>query len=1081
MWPMRPLKSMMNSMMTLIVITLTAFQLHAEDSLRDDRKISLVREVASLKEILKEVERQTDFRFFYNPEQVDVSKTISIDLKEVTLAQALEEIFRSTSITYKISGRQILLFGARRSMGLLPSDDAQSASLFMVSGTVSSSVGGPLPGVNILEKGTTNGTTTDADGRYSLGVPTGNEVLVFSFIGYQTQEVALNGRSTVEVTLAEDVQNLEEVVVLGYSSKKQTELSSSVSVVSGEQLRDVTSNNMEDMLQGKAPGVIVSNSSGDPNAAPNVIIRGSSSITAGSDPLYVVDGIIGGSANPNDIASITILKDAAATGLYGSRASNGVIIITTKSGQAGKTQVNVSSTLGFSTVTEGKYRVMNSRQLYDYQRTFWDPATFETDRPASLLSQDTDWRDLMYHTAMTQQYTIGISGGSEKTQMYVSGNYYKEEGTLGPSANEAFNVRSNISHQVNDKLKLSVRVNARARTMTEEAAGSNFMTTHENMPWDNPYNPDGSLKMGTEEEWIGRDNDNFLHGWQYNFDVANASSVTGDVIVDYQITKGLSFSSNNRASYQNTKRELYYDVRAKAGVGEGRLTNDLSNEKHFITSNRLNYIASVGDHNFGVIAVAEAESNANDMNSVTGAGLPPAIHVMDAASQIVAAPGNRSENAFSKGLVQVDYNFHDRYFLVGSLIRESSSRFGANHRAATFYTLGGSWILSNEAFMEGQDIFDFLKIRASYGVTGNAQIGDYQTLGLYSFSNQYEGHSASFPSQMENPNLTWEKAKTTDFGIDVGLFNRISLNVDLYDKTTSELLLNVELPYTTGFASVIQNVGSVRNRGVEFNLSSMNLTGAFKWQTSFNIAFNRNRVLALDQGKDILQETLRIVSEGHDLNSWYMRKWAGVDPQNGDPLWEVVTSSPGGEKTVTTTNQYNDATLQFVGSFTPDFTGGINNVFKYKGVSLSAFFNFVSGVQVYDGTMFVTDSDGAYDTENQRVLTEGESRWEKPGDIATHPKPVFGGNLNSNRESSRYLQDGSYIRLRNVRLSYDLPNTLLERIRIARASVFVSGDNLWTGTNFTGKDPQATLNRTGGQVGTYPISRKVLFGVNFGF
>ncbi|MFA5970757.1 MAG: SusC/RagA family TonB-linked outer membrane protein [Lentimicrobiaceae bacterium] len=944
-----------------------------------------------------------------------------------------------------------------------------------------------LPGATIAVTGTTTATITDVLGKYSLQVPANATSLHFTFIGMKPLDVSIGAQKEINVTLEPEITSLDELVVVGYTSRKLSQLSSSVSVISSKKLQDVTSNNVTDLLQGKAPGIVVSSATGDPNATPSIIIRGTSSITAGSDPLYVVDGIIGGNANPNDIESVTILKDAAATGLYGSRASNGVIIINTKRGKSGKTQINVSSTVGFNKVSEGNYQVMNSQQLYDYQKTFWNPTTWEQDRPSSLLAQNTNWHDLMFRTGMTQNHSISISGGSDKTQVYVSGNYYNEQGTLGPNDNKAYNIRSNISHNINDKLKLSVRLNAKTKQIEEEAAGTTFLINHENMPWDNPYNPDGSLRKGTEEGWIGRDNDNFLYDWQYNFDRTKQSSLDGDITLEYYITKDLTFSTYNRASYSNGKRELYYDVRTKAGLGEGSLTNDFNNSSQLITSNRLLYKKTFDKHNFSAIAVAEAEKNYSDFTSIMGVGLAPGLHVMNVASVLSTASSITGENAFNKGLVQLDYNFNNRYFVVGSFIRESSSRFGANNRAANFYTLGSSWIISNESFMKDQKFFDLLKIRASYGLTGNAQIGDYQTLGLYSFSTQYAGNSGSFPSQMANNNLTWEKAEMINFGLDVGLFNRISLNMEIYQKSTKALLLNVQIPYTTGFSSVIQNVGSVRNRGLEFNLNTVNLDGELRWETNFNIAFNNNRVMALDQGKDILENGIqtaaptRIISVGHDLNSWYMRKWAGVDPANGDPLWEKVTVGANGDKTVTTTNKYSDATLQFVGAFTPKFTGGINNVFIYKAFSLSALFNFVKGDQVYFTSAFVTDSDGAYDTENQKVLAPGESRWQKPGDIVTHPKPVYGGNLNSNRVSSRYLQDGSYIRMRNVRFSYELPFSLLKREKIANATVFISGDNLWTVTKFTGKDPQAAFNRAGGEVGDYPTSKKILIGINIGF
>ena len=1050
-----------------------------------DERLTLDVKNQPLKEILQKIESKVPVKFAYSKEAIGSVEGVSITAHNEKLSDVLDRLFKPRRIHYQVLGDQIILNQylneGRKSVeeeASLRSGNVQS----IITGKVITETGESIPGVNVLLKGTTIGTVTDVDGQYSLEVADLTRTLIFSYIGYKSMEVPINGRTTVDVTLVEDAQNLQEVVVVGYSTKKQSELSSSVSVVSGEELRDVTSNDVTSLLQGKAPGVVVSNSSGDPNAEPTIIIRGSSSITAGSEPLYVVDGIIGGSANPNDIESITVLKDAAATGLYGSRASNGVIIITTKSGKSGKTRVNVSSTVGFNKASMGNYQVMNSRQLYEYQRSFWDPATFDSDRPASLLNQDTDWRSLMFSTGMTHNHTVTVSGGSEKTQMYVSGNYYNEEGTLGPSGNRAYNIRSNISHNISDKLKLSVRLNAKSRKKEWEAAGSNFLTNHENMPWDNPYNPDGSLKMGIEEGWIGRDNDNFLHGWQYNFDVANESSLNGDVMIDYQITKGLTFASYNRASYNHGKRELYYDIRSKAGTGEGRLTNDFYNSNQLITSNRLIYETNINRHNFNTILVAEAEKNFSETNSVMGAGLAPGLHVMDAASTILRAGSNTGENAFGKGLIQVDYNFDNRYFIVGSFIRESSSRFGANNRSANFYTLGGSWILNNEAFMENQSLFDLLKLRASYGLTGNAQIGNYQTLGLYSFSSQYAGYSAAFPSQLANDNLTWEKAETVNFGVDVGVFNRISLNVDVYQKVSRALLLNVELPYTTGFTSVIQNVGSVRNRGLEFNLNTINLNRAVKWETNFNIAFNKSKVLTLDQGKDIIEvgsgyNPTRIIREGEDLNTWFMRKWAGVDPANGDPLWEVVTPGPNGDE-VSTTNNYSEATLQVVGTFTPAFTGGMSNVITYKSLTLSSFFNFVKGVQVWTYSDLLIDSDGAYDDENQRVLVDGESRWEKPGDIATHPRPVFGGNLNSNQPSSRYLQDGSYIRLRNVRLAYKLPGSLMSKVNIPNASVFISGDNLLTITPYNGRDPQASLSNSGGRVGEYPISKKVLFGIN---
>jgi len=943
----------------------------------------------------------------------------------------------------------------------------------------------PLEGATVSVKNSKISTVTNADGKFDITVPDGNAVLVVSYISYLTQEIQINGRTVINITLQSSSTGLSEVVVMGYLSKKLSQISSSVSVISGERLNDVTSNDVTSLLQGKAPGVIVSNSSaGNPNGTASIIIRGSSSISAGSAPLYVVDGIIGGTVNPNDVESVTILKDAASTGLYGSRAANGVIIITTKLGKAGKTKIKLNSSVGSNKVSFGKFQVMNSQQLYDYQKSFFPGDVFATDRPISILSQNTNWKDLAYRTGITQDYTLTVSGGTEKTQMYLSGNYYNEEGTMRTTGNEKYNIRANISHAINDKIRLNFKLDGSFRKFTNDASGhyGAFNGAINNMPFDNPYNPDGSIKIGTESSWIGREHDNFLQGWLYNFDRTKAVSMVGDIDLIYKISPYLTLSSYNRASYFNSKNVLYMDVRSKYGSGtKGLLNNNFAYTSGLISSNRIQYENNFGKHSLTALGVAEIEKNYSDFNNINGQGLPPGLAVMSVASTIANAGGNTNENAFSKGLVQLDYNYDNRYFAIGSYINESSSRFGANNRAGNFYTMAGSWILSNEHFMDNQHLFNLLKLRISYGSTGNAQIGDYQALGLYSYSNQYAGFSASVPSQIANPNLTWEKAKSTNLGVDIGIFKRISINLDIYDKTTSALLLNVPLPNTSGYSSIIDNIGSVQNRGLEINLSTNNLTGKFKWTTNFNMAFNHNKVLKLYQGRDIVTGYQNI-SVGHDLFSWYMRKWAGVDPQNGDPLWEKITKGANNENIVSTTNSYKNATLQFVGSGSPTFTGGISNEFTYKEFSLNIFFNFVNGNLLYNSGNENFSSDGAYYPYNARVLPKGAVRWEKPGDIATEPKSVYGGNQLSNKPSSRYLEDGSYIRLRNIRFSYQLPNKLLNKVKIDNVSLFASGDNLWTGTHFTGTDPEVALVPGGGTLGfNYPISKRISFGINIQF
>jgi TonB-linked SusC/RagA family outer membrane protein len=958
----------------------------------------------------------------------------------------------------------------------------------VINGTVKDTKGVPAIGATVSEKGNKNTAVTDVNGKFRLTLKGKSGVLTVTYIGYKPQEVTIGSSNEVSVVLEEDLNKLNEVVVVGYSSKQVSQLSSSVSVINGNKLRDVTSNDLVSLLQGKAPGIVVSSGSGDPSAGANILIRGASSISASTSPLIVVDGNIGGTYNPTDVESVTILKDAAATGLYGSRAANGVIIVTTKQGKAGITKIDVNSVVGFNNATFGKFHLMNSQQLYDYQKTFLTP-------DPSVLKNNTNWLDLAFRTGVTQNHTISASGGSDKTQFYVSGNYYKEQGTLIDNAKTSYNLRSNLITRLSDKLKLSVLLNTiynKDNNPTSLFTGNALYDAYLSMPFDPAYNTDGTPTDGrTYPGWVGRDKENFLQGLQYNFADAKSLNTSGDFNIDYTITKHLSFATYNRVTLYNYRNETYYDTRTKdGGANSGELYNSSQFSSTLLTSNRLKYDNSFGNHNLTLLAVGEGQKYHYDDQYLNGKGLPAGSPVMSTATDIISNPsGGVDEYNFRKYLGQADYNYAGKYFLVGSYVHEYSSRFGSNNPSGNFYQGGASWILTKEDFMQNVKAINFLKLRASYGTTGNAEIGNYAALGLYSIdqSASYNGAPGSYPSQKANPNLTWEKMKTANIGLDMGFFNRIDVNVDVYQKTSSALLFQKPLPATSGYNYVFENIGSVRNRGLEINVNSRNLIGAFKWETNFNIAFNRNKVLSLDAGESMASPGASLpIAVGHDMNEWYMPIWAGVDPANGKPLWEKLVKDANGNVTKQTTSVYSEASAskQFTGkSASPKFTGGITNTFAYKNFSLSTFFNFVYGNYVYNDSRVYFDNDGLYDSYNVMVPPKGWTRWQKPGDIATEPQAIQGGNNNSNSTSSRYLENGSYLRLRNVTLGYQLPQTWLNSLKIRSARIFVSGDNLVTITKFTGTDPEVSLSDSG--IGTssfkYPISRKILFGVNVGF
>ncbi|MBL7737531.1 MAG: SusC/RagA family TonB-linked outer membrane protein [Chitinophagaceae bacterium] len=1056
------------------------------------QKVTLSEKSETLIKVFQKIKKQTGYGFFFDESWLQLSARVTIRVKEVPIKTALDICFRDQPLTYSIVGNTVVV-------ELKPQNEAYRETVraplpIDVRGRVTDEEGNPLSGASVKLKGMETGTATDANGNFTLQIPDKGVVLVVSFVGYQTQEITVRDQLSLTIQMElSDKNKLDDIVVTGYTSKRLAEISSSVSVVSGESLNDVTSSDVTSLLQGKAPGIVVSKGSGNPNAKANIIIRGSSSISAGSYPLYVVDGIIGGEADPMDIESITILKDAAATGLYGSRAANGVVIITTKSGKAGKNKINFNSTVGFNAADMGNFRLMNGRELYEFQKSFYPPQLFEIDRPQSLLNTDTDWWDIFYRRGLTQRYGLSVSGGSEKTKVYVSGNYYNEEGTLRHTERKTYNLRFNIIHNISRKFKLNAKFNGSFTDSENDASGgygANIGATG-NIPWDNPYNPDGSIKIGSEPGWVGREYRSYIYDWQYNFDYAKGNAVDVDLNLDYTILPNLVFTTANRISFNNRKRELYYDVRSKSGNGIGILQNWINSRRNLISSNRLRYNIDLGVHSISAIAVLEGETNVFDGNTLLGNNIPAGLHVMDAAAYVGRSeatmtggdgPGNKEENAFGKGLVQIDYNYDNRYFIVGSYVNESSSRFGANHRSGNFFTLGGSWIISNEKFMSKMTHLNQLKLRASYGEIGNANIGNYQSLGLYSYADQYANNPASYPFQLGNPDLTWEKTGSVNLGLDLVLWNRIYFGFDWYDKTSNALLLEVNKAFTSGYSSIISNVGSVKNRGIEINLTTKNFDGeAFKWETNFNIAFNKNRVLKLADGKDISSGNFRI-SEGRDLYSYYMRKFIGVDPDNGDPLWEKDEVDANGTVKVTPSNVYSTATLKFVGTASPDFTGGISNTFSYKGLYLTAFANFVSGILI-PGYGY---ADGDAQTTNVRKLVKGETIWKNPGDIATYPKAIFGGNKQSTKTSSLLYGDGSYIRLRNITLGYELPGRLLQRLKLSNAKIYLSGDNLWTGSKFPGMNPEVIIADNGDDkgdynIGSYPISKKVLFGISLGF
>lgn len=965
---------------------------------------------------------------------------------------------------------------------------------------VSAETNQPMVGVSVFVKGDNlRGTSTDASGNYSIKA-SANEVLVFSFIGCETASEAVNQRTVIDVRLKTQANQLDDVVVMGYSTQTKAELSSSVVTLKGENLTDVTSPDVGNMLQGKAPGVLVYNTSGQPGSQATIRVRGTGSISAASDPLYVVDGIIGGSFNPNDIETLTVLKDAGATALYGSEGAGGVIVITTKSAKTGqKTTVNFKLSAGVKSVLSGRLKMMDSRELYDTQKTFMPEVLFNAQRPESLLERNFDWTDAIFRTGVVQNYYASVAGSSGKTNYFVSIDHYNEEGTLINTKYARTSARVNLSTELYKSLRMNTRV---AYTNSRDYSASAYQTlefAYGLLPWDNPYNADGSAKdlmHDSSLEWLSQNRYNIFYNEQYNYAKSHGNDLSADLQLIWQITPWLSFTTSNRFNTANSKYVVYNDPRtvSESETVKGSLSHNLSEGWGISTSNLLKASQSWGSHTLTGLVGYEYGINKEEYTDVEGINMPQGMDAMNATLPYT----NGGYDIWGEGysfFAQAQYSYANKYVMTASFRADASSKFAPKNRTGYFPSVSGSWIISKENWFADSRALRLLKLRASWGQTGNSSIGSYMYLDSYSLSAKYQNNVAAIPVRKANPTLGWETADMTNLGLDVNLWDRLEVTLDLYHIVNKGLLLNVPTAPSTGFFEFTDNAGKVRNRGFEVMVSSTNIRHKnFEWSTSVNLGLNRNKVLTTPTPEGFLQSNTngsvtQIVKPGHDIYSWYMPKWLGVDPSNGDPVWEKLLYDDKGKVVGSEpTNVYNDAQKQIVGSATPKFSGGFFNNFRLYNFSLNVACNFVYGNKIFNLDRTIMDNDGAFTNYNMVSFDNGLKwkRWEKPGDAATHPKAVSFGNKNSNAVSSRYLEDGSFFRIKNITLAYNFPKKLLSKLRMQGLKVYASVDNLATFTKFSGMDPEIDLqgssyNLAGMYSSPYPVGRTFMFGVDLTF
>ncbi len=1001
-----------------------------------------------------------------------------------------------------------------------------SAQKISISGKVlDASDGQPLVGAGVMLSGGT-GTVTDYDGNFVIQADK-NATLTFSSLGYLSVTEQVNGRTVINVSLSPDNESLEEVVVLGYTTQKRAELSSAVVSMTGEKLRDVATSDVGNMLQGKVAGVVVMNGSGQPGDNANIRIRGTGSITAGAGPLYVVDGVAGGSFNPNDIETITVLKDASATALYGAAASGGVIVVTTKSGNEDKTTVEFKASGGIKKALTGRFRPMNSRELYEYSRSMFSEVLFNLNYPETLLEQDFDWMNNAFKLGSVQNYYASVSGKAGRVNYYASVDHYNEKGTLINTNFMKTSARANLSIPITKRITLALKLNY---SKSRDQGSSSWRTleySYYAMPWDVPYvmtqDENGAWRSTGEYiymdgkvrsdnygggKWWTQNPSNVLHSESYNYSKGTGESFTGDFSLVYNITDWLTFTSMNRYDSSNSFYEFYGDPRTYDYMGTGGyLENSDSEWNGFGTTNLLKFHKTFGDHDVNATAGAEFSTGYTRSMGASGIQFPAGQRSLSNTVRDAVSGYDYNSRAWA-WLAQAQYSYLGKYIVTASVRYDESYKFGPRNRGGYFPGASAAWIASKESFLQGQKVLTFLKLRAGFGKTGNDNIPAFQYQDTFSLSGQYNGIKTAILQRMANPNLGWEDAYMTSVGIDATLVNNWNFTVDFYHTINSRILLESPMPPSTGFFGVMDNVGKVRNMGVEFAVDGAIFNKKdFGWNVGLNLGFNQNRVLELPGHADIVMnrgDVNQVIREGEDVYSWYMPKWLGVDPQSGLPMWEtfvpeldqngapvyyIDANGNAQPKMVSgVTNNYTSAPQQLVGKASPALSGGINTSLRWKGFTLSANGSFVVGNKIYNKNREQMDSDGTYTGLNQMSINNGLgwTRWQKEGDVATHPALLAARSDGSNGTSSRYLEDGSFFRLRNVTLSYNLPTSLISKIKMSSARVYVSADNVLTISRFSGMDPEVrldgdTYHHAGLYSSNYPVPLSVVFGIDVKF
>ena len=990
-----------------------------------------------------------------------------------------------------------------------------------ITGKVTDEKGTGVANASVTVKGNTSiGTSTKPDGTFSLAVPSKTTALIVSAVGLGQKEISLTSNNNYSITLSTKTQDMQEVVVVAYGTQKKADLTGSVTSVSGSDVENKPFSSLDKALQGQVAGLQSVAGSGAPGSNQIIRIRGISSINASNSPLWVIDGVpvlandlsrltttanILSTLNPNDIESITVLKDAASASVYGSRAANGVILVTTKKGRAGKTRFRFDAEHGQSDIAyfNNRYRPLTGDEYLaltaeGLRNAGYGQSTIDA-QIASLggnSNANFNWLDAVTRKGQQSQYNISASGGDAKTTFYSSAGYFKQEGTTIATDMDRVNGKLGFTNKANDRLSISGTIDGgfvRQHTpLSGGAFGNPVLSSYFILPTRSAYKPDGTYNILTSE---------FPTSSTFNT-VALASmdkrylkelSLRGNATVEYAILSNLKFRSSLGGDLSTLEEDQYnnpfYGDGAVLSAGSptsgsnisygsttGRAYSYYTRYFNYTWTNTLNLhqnITKTGDLSFNFQLGYEANKNKGYFSSLQAKGFAPTLLLQYPASGSTpsTASATISDYTFLSQFSTLDLNYQDKYILSGSFRRDGSSRFGPNNKYGNFWSIGGSWNIDKEAFMSNINVINQLKLRGSYGVNGNAGIGNYDWFPSYSYGVSYNGAPGSAPGNVGNLDLTWELNKPLNIGLDVTVLNnRLGVTADWYTRKSTDLLLAVPLSPTTGFTSQTQNIGAMKNTGVELTINGTPVqTKSFTWTTNFNFAHNKNEVTSLPSP----QIGTFLIKPGYDIQTFYARVYAGVDPANGNPLWYTDSSRKA------TTSNYSSAQRVPYGSASPKFFGGFTNTFSFKGFTVEAQFNYQFGNYVQDawGGYYLGAGFGATFNKVARVL----ERWQKPGDVTDMPRYVYGGNNSFSSFSTFYLAKGDFIRLRNLQIGYQVPKSILNKLNISSAFFYVRGANVWTWVKDKnlGWDPeQSVSSQTNLDVF---IPKTVTVGINLGF